>query len=108
MQNSSFPEPYGVLFSPAPEFDEGADEKATAAIRLLEPAFKGVVFRYNTPVGFVEDANKENAVLKFDYSLISGVVPDSKKVDFEITLGNLLYDILLDSIKRGEEENQED
>lgn len=93
--SNNLPEPYGVLFKPAPEFDEDAPEDATAALMLLEPEFKGVVFRLHT-VSFGEDDQLENAVIKFNYDILSGNVPKSKIVDFEICLGNLIFDLVLE------------
>ena len=93
----NLPEPYGVLFQPAPEHDVDAPEEATAAIRILEPAYHGVVIRYNT-VRFEEAETAENATVHFDYDIIHGHVAASNKTDFEITLGNLLYDIMIQSV----------
>jgi hypothetical protein len=88
------PEPYGVLFQPAPEFDKDIPDDATAAIRLLEPEYKDIVIRYNT-IRFVEAEDESMLSLKFDYDIICGKISDNRKTDFEITLGNLLYDIIL-------------
>jgi hypothetical protein len=92
------PEPFGVMFSFAPEHDKDAPEDATAAIKILEAPFKGIVVRYTT-VEFGESIENEAALLKFNYTIISGEVPDSKKVEFELLLGNMLHDILLEMIK---------
>jgi hypothetical protein len=97
--SNNLPEPYGVLFQPAPEFDADVSEDETAAIRLLDPEYKGIVIRYNT-ISFNEIDDASQLSLKFDYKIISGKIPSKKKADFEITLGNLLYDIILQKISQ--------
>lgn len=84
-------EKYGVMYGFSPEHDLNPDD--SAAIRILEPDFFGIVFRFNTVT--VKEEN-DHAVLKFDYSIIEGSVPDSELVEFELRLGNLLHDILVD------------
>ena len=51
---SDLPEPYGVLYQFAHEYDKDAPETENAAIRILEPKFKNVVIRFNQ-VQFIED-----------------------------------------------------
>lgn len=97
MLNETLPEPFGVMYRPAPEFDETDPEDATRALMILEPAFNGVVFRFNT-IKMEEDETHENALLHYDYTLINGKVSDDRKAEFEFLIGNLLYDILLESI----------
>lgn len=94
MQNNTLPEPYGVLFQPAPDFDTDIPDEATAAIRILEPEYKDVVVRFHT-VALNEVEAKDELAVSFNYDIISGNVPDKAKTDFEITLGNLLFDIIL-------------
>lgn len=97
MLNSLLPEPYGVLYSYAPEFDEGQPESVPAAIKILDPGYKDIVIRYNT-VSFTESENQDTATLHFDYTILKGKVPEESVADFEITLGNLLHDLILQTI----------
>ncbi len=91
---SDLPEPYGVLYQFATEYDKDAPDSANAAIRILEPRFKGVVIRFNL-VEFVEEHVSQNLRLKYDYNIIHGSVDTKDISDFKEVLGNLLYDLLL-------------
>lgn len=97
MQNEI--EPYGVLYKFAPEFD--SDESLPAAIRLLEKEFKDIVVRIGK-VSFTELDEKE-LKMSFDYEILSGKVKEKKKKDLEITIGNLLHDLILEKVSSVEE-----
>lgn len=98
----TLPEPYGVLYQLAPEYDVDVPEEETAAIRLLEPEYNGVVVRFHT-VRFEESDDYESAVLKFEYNILYGSVKTSK-FDFEITLGNFLYDRMLERLSQEDQQ----
>lgn len=91
---SDLPESYGVLYQFAHEFDKDAKDSENAAIRILEPKYKGIVIRFNH-VSFVENAAQDNFVMKYNYDIISGKVPKADKKDFDTLVGDLLYDLML-------------
>lgn len=98
MVMSDFPESYGVLYQFAPEYDENVPDDTTAAIRILEPKYKGVVIRYNT-VKFIEDPVSNNLKLSFNYEIVFGEVAASDIPNFVNILGDLLYDLMLVKIQ---------
>ncbi len=91
---SDLPEPYGVLYQFAHEYDKDSPETENASIRILEPRFKDVVIRFNQ-VEFIEDSITNNLRIKFDYTIINGEVNKKDINEFKEILGNLLYDLML-------------
>lgn len=91
---SDLPEPYGVLYQFAHEYDKDVPETENAAIRILEPKFKNVVIRFNQ-VQFIEDHLTNNLRIKYDYTIIKGEVNKKDINNFKEILGNLLYDLML-------------
>lgn len=89
--------PYGVLYNFAPEFDNPENLDEPAAIRLLDPSFKNVVIRLGK-VTFNETDNNEELVMGFTYDILDGKVKKNKLRDFEITIGNMLHDMILEKI----------
>ena len=101
MTTKSEIEPYGVLYKFAPEFDGDDNSDLPAAIRLLEPEFKDIVFRIIGKISFTEIDGQE-LKMSYDYEILSGKVGKKKKKELEITIGNLLYDILLEQVNLAE------
>lgn len=56
---------------------------------ILEKAYHGVIVKIND-LRFTDEAT---GTLSFDYELVSGEVSPSQKLDFEITVGNMIHDI---------------
>lgn len=93
---TAIPEPYGVMYEFAPDYDATAPKEATAAIRLLDPDLKGIVFRYDT-ISVKEVEAEDSAHIEFTYTVLDGDIKDT--TEFELRLGNLLHDILLLSLE---------
>lgn len=94
--NITTPAPYGVMFHHAAQYDVDMPETENAAFMIDEPDYKGIVVRFKS-VGITE----ENGALKisFDYDKIAGPeVPAKKKADFELTLGNVVHDLLIEKL----------
>ena len=90
------PQPYGMLFTVMVDYPLPTGG-VIDAVRIDEPDFSGVIVGFNE-VRLSESDSKE-ARLSYEYEILSGSVPPSKKVDFEIVLGNTIYDILLESLE---------
>jgi len=90
--SGDLPECYGVLYKFVPEYDADTPEDINAAILLLEPQFKGIVIRFKQ-VRFVEMG--DSLKLQYSYDVVKGEVSPKDKPEFENTLGNLLYDLML-------------
>lgn len=81
------------------------DEKNhhTAPIRVLEGTFKDFVYKYGeVKVGDFEEEDQD-VPLKFDYELLEApesyksVNEDAEQVQFEQLIGDILYDIIVNS-----------
>lgn len=86
------PEYYGVLYKFVPEYDKDVPDDFNAAILLLEPKFKGIVIRF----GIIQFVEMDGVLtLKYTYDIVKGECPKQDKEEFENTLGNLAYDLIL-------------
>lgn len=98
MKTDTLPEPYGVLYTSASEFDEGRPSSDNAAIRILEPEFKNVVIRF-THIECGDPDVDDEVGIRYNYEFVDGHVPPEKLVDFHVTLGNLVFDVILGSFE---------
>ena len=89
--------------------------KDTAPVRILEGTFKDFVYKYGkVQVGKFEN-NSKDVPFKYDYELLEA--PESYKVDdedsekfqFEQLIGDILYDIIVnsDTVKEANNGNRE-
>ena len=89
--------PYGVLYTVLIDYKLDTGDTIDA-IRLDEPGYSGIV------VGFTEvkltETDDQQATLSYAYEVLEGFIPTGKKVEFEVTLGNLIHDIMLESLER--------
>ena len=86
-------------------------DNETLPIKMLIPPYEGVIFRY-TRVAIKENANKDGAVMQFDYDFIdpgknsmASLRSDDK---FNTTIGLVLNEILLTYMEEGEMDGQKD
>jgi hypothetical protein len=72
-------------------------------IKLLQPPYKGVIFKYGK-VGFGSEANPDGTMpMKFDYDIIFTPYEDKRldKQDFIDYIGDMLLIFLDDKLKSG-------
>lgn len=65
------------------------------ALEILEGEFKGTIFSF----GKVEFPDPEEPVLSFEYTLHQGYVSEDNKQTFKTCLGDILVNILEESLK---------
>jgi hypothetical protein len=91
-------------------FDKNS--KDTAPIRILEGKFKDFVYKYDTIQVGEFDEEAEDVPLSYDYKLLEA--PSSYEVDdeeaekyeFEQLIGDILYDIIVNSSTVKEANNE--
>jgi|694.fasta_scaffold00052_77 hypothetical protein len=74
-------------------FDASGTE--VVALEILEDKFKGSIFSF----GKVEFPDPNEPILNFEYTLHQGYISDDNKEDFKNCLGDILVQILEESLK---------
>ena len=75
-----------------------------SCIKLLQPPYKGVIYKYGK-VGFAkEEDDKGNLPMKFDYDIIFNPHEETSidKQEFIDYIGDMLVEFLDDKLKKGE------
>lgn len=82
--------------------DEVIGDHIILEVNDLDSGFYGIKYYYEG-LQFAEEENPDGSMnLSFNYNVVKGNIPPSKKVDFELFIGDQILAILEEQIKNNE------